>query len=846
MVKQKVKPRFRRKSLWRRLVTPRRIAALGILSVLSLGVFTYYYIKYSLIIDAKLNGDVLIRTSGIYANPRVIRTGQNLSLSEVRQMLDAAGYVEAGKGGDTSRGRYSITGTTLGVEPGQTAIVDGTPLFPAVNITFSRSGETIVRLTERGSNRALQSTELEPELIASLSNSEHEKRKIVQYEDIPPNLVNAIVAIEDRRFFEHKGIDYRGLARAVWINVTNREVQQGGSTLTQQLIKNMFLTPEKTYRRKLQEAFMAVVLETRLSKERIFQLYANEIFLGQQGTYSINGVGEAAQAYFNKDVTSLNLQQSAFLAGIIRGPSLYSPYAHIDRAKERRDQVIDAMVETGAIPQTEADVAKQTDLGVQSRRALANANAPYFVDYLQDELNKAFKDDLSRQALRIYSSVDLDLQRAAEQALRNNLADLDQIFAKRKVDPLPPGTLQAALVAVDVHTGEIVAMVGGRDYEQSQLNRVVNAHRQPGSVFKPIVYAAALDTAFSGATSPPITAVSPFLDAPEKFTYGNGQVYEPGNYGDRYSNRDVPLREGLVRSLNVVTVRVAEKIGLFQVQQMATRLGLPKPPPFPATALGTTEATPLEVAGAYTAFANLGTRVTPTGLRRVTNAEGTTVRPLIPAPFPAMQPPVAYITTDLMKDVLNRGTAAGARSRGFTALAAGKTGTSRDGWFAGYTPNLVCIVWVGFDDNSQLGLEGAKTALPIWTDFMKVALRLRPDLAGDEFPKPPSGVVEADVDPESGELATPACPSHRKELFVEGTQPTEPCALHGGSTTDVIPDEDDDDDDDVDDYSIPPYKQPPKPESPPPPPSASLKKALQSSSSSERPRRVSAPNDKSP
>jgi penicillin-binding protein 1B len=829
MVKQKVKPRFRRKSLWRRLVTPRRIAVLGILSIVGLGIFTFYYIKYSMIIDAKLNGDVLIRTSGIYANPRVIRTGQNLSLSEIRQSLDAAGYVEAGKGGDSNRGRYTITGTTLGVEPGQTSIVDGTPMFAAINITFSRSGESIVRLTERGTNRALQSTELEPELLASLSNSEHEKRKVVQYEDLPAHLVNAIIAIEDRRFFEHKGIDYRGLARAVWINVTNREVQQGGSTLTQQLIKNMFLTPEKTYRRKLQEAFMAVVLETRLSKERIFQLYVNEIFLGQQGSYSINGVGEASKAYFSKDVTSLNLEQSAFLAGIIRGPSLYSPYSHVERAKERRDQVIDAMVETGAITQAEADVAKQTDLGVRSRRALANANAPYFVDYLQEELNRAFKDDLSRQALRIYSSIDLDLQRAAEHAVRNTLADLDNIFARRKENPLPPGTLQAAMVAVNVHTGEIVAMVGGRDYEQSQLNRAVNARRQPGSVFKPIVYAAALDTYYSGATAPPLTTISPFLDAPEKFAYGNGQVYEPGNYGDRYANRDVTMREGLVKSLNVVTVRIADKIGLFQIQQMATRLGLPKPPPYLATALGTTEATLLELAGAYTAFANLGTRVTPTGLRRVTNAEGSTVRPLIPAPYPAMQPSIAYISTDMMKDVLNRGTAAGARQRGFTALAAGKTGTSRDGWFAGYTPNLVCIVWVGFDDNSQLGLEGAKTALPIWTDFMKVAVRLRPDLAGDQFPKPPNGIAEADVDTESGELATPSCPTHRVEIFVEGTQPTEPCALHGGGSTGV------DSDDLIDDYSIPPYKQP-QPETPQPP-SSSLNKTSPPRQG-ERPRRV--------
>jgi penicillin-binding protein 1B len=298
----------------------------------------------------------------------------------------------------------------------------------------------------------------------------------------------------------------------------------------------------------------------------------------------------------------------------------------------------------------------------------------------------------------------------------------------------------------------------------------------------------------------------------------------------------VTLREGLVRSLNVVTVRIAEKVGIYQVQQMATRLGLPKPPPFPATALGTTEATPLEVAGAYTAFANLGTRVTPTGLSRVTNAEGTTVRALVPGKFPAVQPPVAYVVTDMMKDVINRGTAAAARNRGFTAVAAGKTGTSRDGWFAGYTPNLVCVVWVGFDDNAQLGLEGGKSALPIWTDFMKVALRIRPDLGGEDFAKPGSGLAEVEVDPESGGLATPNCAARRKEIFVDGTQPAEPCSLHAGSTTDVVPEEP------IDDYSVPPYKQPPVPSPPqPPPPSASLRKVPSAEPSGGRPRRVSPP-----
>ena len=802
MKQQKVQPRFRRKSLWRRIVTPRRIAVLGVLAALGFGVFTFFYIKYSRILDAKLRGEVYVRTSGIYAQPRTIKTGQNVSIGEVRSYLTSLGYVDAAANADSNRGRYTVAGQTLTVEPGSDAVFDNTQMFPAVQISFSKGGESIVRILDKSTNRAVQTAPLEPELLTTVSNSEHEKRKIVAYEDLPPHLVNAIVAIEDRRYFEHRGIDYRGLARAVWINVTNRELQQGGSTLTQQLVKNMLLTPERTYKRKLQEAFIAIVLETRLSKNDILQLYCNEVFFGQQGNYSINGVGEAAKAFFDKDVRQLTLPECALLAGIIRGPSLYSPYLNPDKSRERRDQVLDAMVEMGFLPGDEADRAKRQGLGVQERRLLANANAPYFVDYLQRELSTAFPGtDLSRQSLRIYSTIDMDLQQAAERAVTQNLASLDKIFAGNKKSGIAPGTVQAALVAVNPKTGEIYAMVGGRDYGASQLNRATEAKRQPGSVFKPIVYAAAIETAFNGNAPEAMTAVTPLLDAPEQFAVKSGEVYAPDNYGKSYSNGPVPMREGLVKSLNVVTVRIADRLGVANVQQVAVKLGLPKPPPYLATALGTTEATPLEVAEAYTAFADLGQRAAPTGIRRITDSSGVTVRALKPELTPAIHPQTAYIITDFMKDVLNRGTAAGARARGFSAVAAGKTGTSRDGWFAGYTPNLVCVVYVGFDDGSQLGLEGSKSALPIWTDFMKAALRMRPELAGDDFAKPADGLVEVDVDPESGGLATPGCISHRTEVFVEGTQPREPCPTHDGSFSAPPPE--------TDEYSTPPFKPPP-------------------------------------
>lgn len=802
---QKVQPRFRRKSLWRRIVTPRKVAVLGILAAIGLGVFAYFYVQYSRLLDAKLRGDVLIRTSGIYAQPKTVHVGENLSLAELRSHFDDLGYTEASAGTDPNRGHYALNGSTLTIEPGPDAVIDGQKVFPGAAVTFSKDGGSIARINELGSNKSVQAIVIEPELLTTVSNENREKRKIVSFDSLPKHLVDAVVAIEDRRFYEHRGIDYRGLARAVWVNVTNGEITQGGSTLTQQLVKNLFLTSERTYKRKLQEAFLAIVLETRLTKPEIMQLYCNEIFLGQQGMYSINGMGEASSVYFDTDVSKLELHKCALLAGIIRGPSLYSPYSNPDKALERRNQVLDAMVESGFVSAEEAAAAKALPLDVVARRVVANADAPYFVDYLQKELQTTFPGtELSSQSLRIYSTIDMDLQHAAERAVRDNLAALDKIVPDKKTKLANPDlTVQAALVALNPRTGEIYAMVGGRDYEASQLNRATDAKRQPGSVFKPVVYAAAIESAYGSAGLPePITPVTPFLDSPEKFVTAQGDVYEPDNFGKSYSNKPLPLREGLVKSLNVVTVRVAEKVGLFQVQQVATKLGLPKPPPYLATALGTTEATPLEVAEAYTAFADLGQRCKPTGLARVTNGEGATVRALKPSLSPAIHAQTAYIVTDFLKDVLNRGTAAGARARGFSAVAAGKTGTSRDGWFAGFTPNLVCVVYVGFDNGDQLGLEGSKSALPIWTDFMKAALRYRPDLAGTEFEKPAEGLVEVDVDPESGGRATPHCLSHHLEYFVAGTEPKDPCPVHDESFDVAGPD-------DGSDLAVPPYKLPP-------------------------------------
>ncbi|MFP5262289.1 MAG: PBP1A family penicillin-binding protein [Blastocatellia bacterium] len=772
--------------LLRRIFSPKLLTVLGVLALIFCSAFAFFYIKYSRMVDARLRGDVLTRATGIYAAPRSIRVGQAMALASLKSYLDAIGYVESTKEADSSRGRYLIKGNIIEIHSSGGAVINGARQFPNMSVIFGAGAKGIVKITDLDTKRNLDSAMIEPEMLTAISNEkQRQKQKLVSFKDLPKDYVNAVIAIEDRQFFEHSGINFRGIARALWRDASEGQLQEGGSSITQQLVKNFFLTPERTAKRKLQEMMIAVTLETKLNKEEILQLYANEIYMGQSGSYSINGVGEAASAYFNKDVVNLTLPEAAFLAGIIRGPSFYSPYRDPERAKARRNQVLDSMVEAGFIPRERAEQAKATELKIVPKRNALNSDAPYFVDYLQQQLLNEFATrDLARQSYRVYSTIDMDLQRAADKAVNETLAQLDPIFAKRKKNPIPPGTLQAALVAMNPKTGEVVAMVGGRDYGQSQLNRAVDANRQPGSVFKPIVYATALDTAYDDQVEEKITAASMFKDAPETFLYGRGQTYSPENFGKTYSNHDVTLREGLVHSLNVVTVRIAEKVGYGKVARMAEKLGLPKPQPFPALALGSAEATPLQVASAYTAFANKGIVAESRVVKRVTNADGVGISESKPQTQQVLKPEVSWLMTNIMQDVLSRGTAARARAMGFTGTAAGKTGTSRDGWFAGYTPNLVCVVWVGFDDNSELGLEGAKSALPIWASFMKQALALRPELGGDSFPKP-ENITSAEIDPTTGLLATDACPARRTEYFIEGTEPKETCEDHLGSHPDV-------------------------------------------------------------
>ena len=754
---------------FRRLFSAPVIIPVVFLGAIVLGILIYYWTVFSGRIDNLLQGEVFTRSAGIYAAPRQLRVNEATTLDDLIAFLKRAGYVEKTQQADTNRGRYSLNGTSVEIEPSSASTVDGQKQFQHVKVQFTGNGKSIAQLTDVDNRAPVQRVWLEPELISSVTGTERAKRKIIGFGDLPPHLVKAITVTEDRSFFEHYGVNIRGIIRAFVRRVDSDPnspiARQGGSSITQQLVKNLLLSPEQTWRRKTAEAYMSIILETRLSKEKIFELYCNQVYMGQQAGFSINGFGEASSAYFNKDVTNLTLPEAAFLAGLIRSPNRYNPYTKVDTATARRNQVLDSMVEAGEISADEANNAKASPLQVVPVRGRIDvSDAPYFADYVQNQLGDMIAGPGAAQHLRIYTTIDMDLQRAAYAALTKQLAALDKIQAKR----FEPGTLQAALVAMNAKTGEIVAMVGGRDYSKSQLNRASDAYRQPGSVFKPFVYSTALNTAYDPVPRV-ITPATTYMDEPKTFTFDN-QEYTPGNFGESYSLMPVTLRDALIHSLNVVTVEVAMEVTIGRVMNLAAKAGLPKPArAYPAMALGTNEATPLQIASAYTAFANLGTRTTPIAINRITTGTGVTIAAPTTQRNEVLRPEVAFVMTSFMKDVVNRGTAAKVRARGVKGVLAGKTGTSRDGWFAGYTPDLVCAVWVGFDDGSQLGLTGANSALPIWADFMQVALAKHPEWEGDW--EMPAGIEQVEINPKTGELTASGDAEKRIEFFINGTGP---------------------------------------------------------------------------
>ncbi|MBZ5681942.1 MAG: PBP1A family penicillin-binding protein [Acidobacteriia bacterium] len=768
----------RRRGLPRDPVLRAALVAFLILAVSFTVLFSYFYIKYDRIIERRFRSPVFSNSAKIYAIPQMVRDGEKIGAREIAASLRRAGYAD--KDGESQLGSFRLVSDGIEITPGPESYHSPEPARIKIE-----DGQ-VASITSKGNE--LSAYELEPQLVTALFDAEQRsKRQLVKYDEIPPIMMQAVLAIEDRRFFEHSGVNFLRMAEATWIDLTRGRHEQGGSTITMQLSRGFFLTPEKTVKRKLTEMLIAEELEQKFSKQQIFEFYANWVDLGQRGSFAISGFAEASRAYFNKDLKDITLPEAALLAGLIQRPSYLSPYRHPERALERRNLVLDSMVDIHAITREQAEKAKATPLKLAPPNVEAS-DAPYFVDMVRDTLiNKFNERDLNDQSYRIYTTLDPDLQKAAAQSVEMGIKLVDEQVKKLRTkrvkvgkkmeNQVAPGPqAQVALVALDPHTGAVLALVGGRDYGWSQLNHAV-AKRPTGSIFKPFVYAAAVNTALDGSTAV-ITPASTVTDAPSSFAYGD-QIYEPRNYREEYHG-DVTLRYALAMSLNNATVKVAEEVGYDKVADVARNAGIVSVKATPAMALGSYDATPMDMAGAYTSFANNGIRLSPILVSSVRNAKGDVIANFNTDQRQVLDPRIAYVMTDMMEGVINNGLGYSAvRVRGFTPPAAGKTGTSHDGWFAGYTSNLLCIVWVGFDDYSDLRLSGAQTAAPIWTEFMKKASTLPQYSDMREFAQP-TGVVDVQLDKATNRLATPTCPDDYVSAFVAGTEPRETCDQQGG------------------------------------------------------------------
>jgi penicillin-binding protein 1B len=645
----------------------------------------------------------------------------------------------------------------------------------------ARPADRVQRL-ELGT-KASERLMLDAPVLTALAGGEREKRRPVALSAIPERMTQAVLAIEDRRFYEHPGIDPIGIAGAVLSNIRGkRAYTAGASTITQQVARNVFLPKmfpgmtlkdarEKSLRRKLLEASVSLIITTRASKDAILEMYLNDMTLGQRGSFGIVGVSEASRLFFGKDVSNVTLAEAATIAGVYQSPSALSPFNNPGRCKERRNVVLQAMVDAGYVTQDAADRAVHEPL-VFVQRAL-EAEAPYFVDFVGQTLSDRYPGltTSTTESVDVYTTLDLHLQRLAQDAVRDGLTNVDQLLSRRR----RRGKAEAALIAVDPRTGEIVAFVGGRSYNQSQYNRAIVSRRQPGSVFKPFVFLTAFEEALKAGRTD-VTPASITNDDQETFEFDD-QVWTPENYEHEYDG-PITFRRALAHSRNLGTIHVAQAAGYDHVAEFWKKLKLGNPPKaYPSIALGVFEATPYEIATAYTLFPNSGMMRPLKQILRVERGGKDVTRKEEASLREVARPDTTFLVTNMMRSVLNEGTAASARGQGFTLDAAGKTGTTndlRDAWFVGFTPELLTVVWVGFDDNQPVGLSGARAALPIWTQFMKAALAGRASVAFDV----PEGITFMDIDADTGKLATPACPKTFNEAFVSGTEPREACDLH--------------------------------------------------------------------
>jgi penicillin-binding protein 1B len=798
--------------------TPRRHPILRALIVFALAclligasVFAFFYFKYQHIVDDRLAaGPIFANVSQVYAAPREVRVGQHLTAAFIAQDLRTAGYND-----NPQLGTFTLSGSSISIKPGPqsyhstdgatittgpgpapTANPDTAPTTatttPPAPISGS-SSDIVVQSILADNGATLAAYQLEPQLITALSEDKNRtKRRIVTYEEIPSNMLNAVLAIEDRRFFEHGGVNYVRTLKCVVQDILAGRKECGGSTLTQQLARGFFLTPDKTISRKIAELMITYQLEARFNKQQIFTMYANQVNIGQRGSFAINGFGEAAQAFFGKDLGHLDLAQCALIAGLIQTPSYRNPYLHPDRAIARRNVVLDAMVDTEAITRDQADRAKAEPLHLAPPNIDAS-EAPYFVDLVHDALEKRIGDQGTHESLRIYTSLDPELQRAAAEAVDDGMKNIDALVRRlhRKTDTNITYP-QVALVAINPHTGQVLALVGGRNYGISQLNHAI-AERPTGSVFKPFVYATAYNTSLDGTNidgNGPFTALTRLNDDTTDFVF-DGNDYTPGNFVKGEYPGMVPAAQALAQSLNIATISLAQMVGYENVAALARSSGIVNARGTPSVAIGTYNATPIDIAGAYTVFANAGVHEQPWLLASVRNTNGDIVADFAPTGKQILDPRVAFLTQSLLQGVVTYGTGAGVHAHGFNAPIAGKTGTEHDAWFAGYSSNLLCVIWIGNDDYTDIShglthrVQGADTAAPIWADFMQRAQKLA-QYSDMQLFIAPSGVTVIPIDRNNWLPADATCPEDYDYAFLDGTIPTSTCSHMGQNPQTVM------------------------------------------------------------
>jgi penicillin-binding protein 1B len=708
----------------------------------------------------------------------VVRAGEQGGASKelLRGILSDRRYTEVAA--QPSRpGEFLLNNDSITIFTRDFTTATGTS-YPArrVNLSLRDGKETTPTASQQ---KAL----LEPQIISYLGAQDMRASRFVSLDLIPESVQHAVTSIEDERFFDHFGIDLFGISRAMVRNIMAGRLVQGGSTLTQQLAKNLFLSPKRTISRKLMEIPTALSLESHLSKKQLLELYLNEVYLGQEGSISIHGMPQASTTLFGKNIADISVDEAATLAGIIKAPSYYNPRKHPERAKERRNIVLAKMRDLGHISATEYAAAVQKPLRVAPQEEHRRI-AQFFTSTLEAELSESIDvENGVVTGLAVYTGLDLGMQRCAEGAIEKGVAALEAAHPKLKKSDKQ---LQAALVAIEPYSGLVRSWVGGRDFGESQFNRVNLAMRQIGSTVKPFLYLTALDGTLNSYKT--ATAVSILEDKPMEF-HLNKTAWSPENYDHEFRG-DVTLRYAVENSLNMPALYIAERIGLATLKRTLSAFKIaPTVHEVPSIALGALDSSLLRLTAAYGALANGGVYIQPRLYTAAIDGAGERLAVSELVEHRVASEDAAFVLTNILRGVLDRGTGKGARAKGFSRAAAGKTGTSdnaRDAWFVGYTPTLVAGVWLGYDDNTPLNLTGGGAAAPIWGDFMKCS---EPFMPIGEF-NPPPGVSMVEVDIRTGQIATPECPrsSIVTEAFVRGTEPSKRCSEHGGGE-DVSPGE---------------------------------------------------------